>query len=244
MSGRTGRAKALAVGLGIVASALGIVKVATIAWNVVMALNPISMIILGIGALVGALVYAWNTFDGFRGTIVGLWDAFKAVFSNIGEMAKNVLGGVGNLLAGIFTMDVGKIATGMAQIGSASVKYGANVLAGFRKGDTRGRAMGAKVDSNVAALADTMPGMAVPDGGGGSGSGAGGAGAGGVSGASGLSGVESGARAQRNITLSINQLIGEFNINTTNLQGAAIEARDLITKALLAATRDTQVAMQ
>jgi TP901 family phage tail tape measure protein len=68
----------------------GITTGLTTAWttvtgalNAVMMANPAIAITAGIIALVGAVVWAWNTFDGFRGAVLGLWEAFKVVFSNI-----------------------------------------------------------------------------------------------------------------------------------------------------------------
>lgn len=60
-----------------------------LAWRIVqIALNqtPIGLIIMAIGALIGAIVWAWNKFEGFRGTIFGLWEVMKSFASGIGQL--------------------------------------------------------------------------------------------------------------------------------------------------------------
>lgn len=50
-----------------------IVKALMIAFN----LNPISLIIGAIGALVAAFIYLWNTSEDFRNFFIGMWEAIK-----------------------------------------------------------------------------------------------------------------------------------------------------------------------
>ncbi|MEQ8154995.1 MAG: tape measure protein [Clostridiaceae bacterium] len=45
--------------------------------NAAMSANPIMIVILVIAALVGALVYLWNTNEGFRNALIGAWNAIK-----------------------------------------------------------------------------------------------------------------------------------------------------------------------
>jgi phage-related minor tail protein len=75
-----------AIGIGITAAAYGIYAaaawVATAAqgafagtlWATVAAVAPW---IIGIGLVVGAVLYAWNHFDGFRNLVLGVWDSIK-----------------------------------------------------------------------------------------------------------------------------------------------------------------------
>jgi tape measure domain-containing protein len=67
--------------------AIGIYAAVT-AWgllNAVMAMNPIILVIGALIALKAAFDYAWNTWDGFRESILYGWAAIKDVFGNIGE---------------------------------------------------------------------------------------------------------------------------------------------------------------
>ena len=61
------------------------VQTAFAALNLVMSLNPISLIIGLIAALVAAFIYLWNNCDGFREFWINLWDKVKEVVSNTVE---------------------------------------------------------------------------------------------------------------------------------------------------------------
>lgn len=61
-------------------------KIATAAqwlWNAALNANPIGLIIIGVTALVAAIVWAYNEFDTFRALIDGLGATFKLVFDSI-----------------------------------------------------------------------------------------------------------------------------------------------------------------
>jgi phage-related protein len=59
--------------------------VVQLAWNAALAANPIGIIILAVVGLVAALVYLWNTNEGFRNAILTAWAAIKAFFVGIGQ---------------------------------------------------------------------------------------------------------------------------------------------------------------
>lgn len=69
------------------AAALKLMKVAQLALNAVMSLNPIGLIIAAIAGLVAAFVILWNKSEAFRNFWIGLWetvsDAFSAVWNGI-----------------------------------------------------------------------------------------------------------------------------------------------------------------
>ncbi len=58
-----------------------VVTAAQAALNAVMALNPFTIIVVAVGALVAALVYLWNTNEGFREAVATAWEAIKEAFS-------------------------------------------------------------------------------------------------------------------------------------------------------------------
>ena len=79
---------AVSVGSGILlfktlTTVIGFARGAMLLFNIAMSANPIGLVITAIGALVGAITYAWNNFEGFRGVIVGVWETIKTVFTNI-----------------------------------------------------------------------------------------------------------------------------------------------------------------
>ncbi len=80
--------------------------------NAVMTLNPIGLIVAGVAALVAGVVYAWNTFEGFRGFLYGF--AFGAM-----ELFK----GLGNIISGAFTINPLQIAQGVNQLMNIKKKY-------------------------------------------------------------------------------------------------------------------------
>jgi hypothetical protein len=66
-------------------AAMLIVRGATIAWtavqwllNAALAANPIGLVVIGIAALVAALVLAWQHSETFRNIVIGAWNAIRA----------------------------------------------------------------------------------------------------------------------------------------------------------------------
>lgn len=233
---------ALGAALGAVAIALGVVKIATIQWNATLLANPITWIILAIAALVGALVYAWKKFEGFRAWLFALWESFKAVFQNIGDLAKGVLGNIGEMIMGVLTLDTDRIKQGFSGMKSAFSEYGKSIADGFRNGYAEGvdsfqkdKALmdAAKMEDPATGGLDAAAGLLNAN--------SGGSGGGSAVGSNGVATAASGARSQRNITISINNLVESFNINTTNLKEAPEQARRMMLEALAASLRDVQI---
>ena len=72
------------------AAAQGVVRAATMAWkaaqvvlNVVLSANPIGFVIMAIGALVSAVVYAYNNCESFRKIVDKVWEAIKPLATAI-----------------------------------------------------------------------------------------------------------------------------------------------------------------
>lgn len=68
------------------ATAIGTIIGAIKAWsavqtviNFLLTANPIGLIVVAIGALIGAIVAAWQTSETFRGVLFGLWEGLKLV---------------------------------------------------------------------------------------------------------------------------------------------------------------------
>ena len=68
--------------MGIQQTVTTVVTAAQAALNAVMALNPITLVVAAIAALVAALIYLWNTNDGFREAVTNAWEAIKSAFSS------------------------------------------------------------------------------------------------------------------------------------------------------------------
>lgn len=60
--------------LGPLAVAIGVLVAVQWAWNAALAANPIVLIILGVVALVAAVIWLWNNVDGFKQFFVDAWN--------------------------------------------------------------------------------------------------------------------------------------------------------------------------
>lgn len=67
--------------MGVQQAITTVVTAAQAALNLVMAANPITLVVMAVGALVAALVYLWNTNEGFREAVTTAWEAIKSAFS-------------------------------------------------------------------------------------------------------------------------------------------------------------------
>lgn len=129
-----------------VAMAQGVVKTATLAWtgvqaglNAVLTANPIGLIITAIGALVSAVVYAYNNCESFRNIVDQVWEAIKPLATAImdglakafewlvekckeaWEWLKNILG-LGDKTVQV-SVDVSKSKAPSIDLGAAKEKY-------------------------------------------------------------------------------------------------------------------------
>ena len=118
-----------AIAMTAYAAVMGIVTAATRIWtgvqwllNIAMSANPIGLIIIGIAALVAAVVYCWNKFAGFRAFILTMWDTLKGFGNIIKEYVINrfndMLSGLGKLgeaLRKLFTGDFKGAASAAAE---------------------------------------------------------------------------------------------------------------------------------
>lgn len=62
--------------------------------NAVMMANPIGLIIIGIVALVAAIVWLWNNVEGFRNFFTNIWQGIKNVIDTFWQGVKDVVAGV------------------------------------------------------------------------------------------------------------------------------------------------------
>lgn len=92
---------ALAIGIGTVTAAIEAMSIAQAALNLVMSLNPISMVVLAIGGLVAALVYLYNTNETARDIIQNVWHVIENIITN----AIKTISGVFEIFCGVFTGD-------------------------------------------------------------------------------------------------------------------------------------------
>lgn len=71
---------AWAIVQGIASTATGIWTGIQEAFNLVMSLNPIGLVVLAIAGLVAGIIYAYTHFEGFRNVVQTVWDVIKSTF--------------------------------------------------------------------------------------------------------------------------------------------------------------------
>lgn len=103
-------ALAIEKGINAVSAALNAFKaaqkaatLAQAALNAVMAINPFTIIVLAISALVALLIYFWHTNEGFRNAVKAIWDGIKAAFVQAWEAIKAAWTGAAEFFSGIWS---------------------------------------------------------------------------------------------------------------------------------------------
>jgi hypothetical protein len=96
-----------------VAAAFGVLAVSILAVNAAMALNPVSLIVIGIVALVAALAVAYKKFEGFRKIVDAVFSGMKWWISNVTipafELMLSVIKGIFNGIAKLWNNSIGKV---------------------------------------------------------------------------------------------------------------------------------------
>ena len=67
--------------MGVQQAITTVVTAAQAALNLVMAANPIMLVVMAVAALVAGLIYLWNTNEGFREAVTTAWETIKEAFS-------------------------------------------------------------------------------------------------------------------------------------------------------------------
>jgi hypothetical protein len=91
---------------------IGALTAAVIALNIAMSLNPVSLIVIGIGLLIAGLAVAYTKFEGFRKIVNLVFDGIKFGFEILMSYFKTLLGvykGIFNGFASIWNNTIGKI---------------------------------------------------------------------------------------------------------------------------------------
>lgn len=231
----------LVTGIALYNTYVFIAAKATLLWNTAqallngtMAINPIGAMITGIALLTAGVFYLWNTFEGFRGTVVGLYEAAITVFKNIAQGAKTYLGGVGNIVKGIFTLDFELIKEGGQQIVTGLkgvyLEAGKGAKESFAKGYKSG--VGMKVDNPFkAAESSTTEGSK---------SSFGGASVPSMASGSGSKSSVTGVRPT-NINITIGKLVEGFTVTVNDTKEGARKIEDIVTRALVSSVNDASI---
>ncbi len=205
----------------------------------------IGWVALGITAIAGFSIYLWNTSVKFRATIKGLWAYVKTTFMGLWHLTKRVFGAIGKLILSAFRLDGKGIKNAIGQMKGAFVELGTASAYAFQeaydkelKDSTAKEKEKAKSKKETKALASQgqtntvipIPKASVP-----------------ISTNAhssvgvGSGGVQSGST--KTINISIDRLVGELTIQTTNLQESSERIKEEVIKALMSAVNDVNLAI-
>lgn len=201
--------------------------------NAVMALNPVGAVILAITALVAAVVYCWNKFEGFRGAVFAVWDTTKFVFNNIASLAKAVFTNVAILANPVNWLNPALIKSAAGNLMNEVQKFGQGwakaATSGYQRGvqDFRGGGKNSTISEFFGTGKKDGTSPASPA-----------AGDVGLSSAKGKSGGATGAgKGITHITINIQQL-GQTTIHATTVREGTDQMKEGVRQALLSVLND------
>lgn len=208
-----------------------------VALNLAMSANPIGFIIAAVVALAAGFVYLWNKFEGFRKSMAGIGNTIFQFLIRPLKDAWAVLKGVFNIFKDIFTGNWSGI-SGHVKSMTAELKQNAkDVLEAYDKGATWAKdkkidltfGLGANPASDTKIkgtlpVNPTYPNKPKTD-----------------PNQLGDKSIKMSSSANyKTINLTVQKLVEELNINTTNLTESTPQIKQAITKALQEALADVQ----
>jgi hypothetical protein len=227
---------------------------AQIALNSAMEANPIGLIIVGVLALVAAIIYAWNKFAGFRGVIMGVWEVMKGfgeiIKTYIVERVKGLISGIGSiatafkeLFSGNWSAAWDATKEGIKGIAGteakknaieAGKKLGENFNNGFEKGQSEDSKINFSLDKLMpkpGALSGNKSNTGDADTIANTGDSEGLVGS--TQAKSGITGITGGGSRNTNINISLGNLIETFNIKSETIEEGIDHMREIVTEQLL-----------
>lgn len=203
--------------------------VAQWALNAAMNANPIGIIVTALGALVAAMVYAYEKSQTFHAMLWALWYTVKTVGSLIGEAFM----GVGKIILGILVPNVDMIKRGWQDLTDVAINSGKRIAGSWKQGWDAGVkdfVDGQKVDApkpkTATPLASPLakPTNDIAD-----------------SGKMPTSSKNAGGTKIVTVNVQIGQLIGEYNSVSTTIQESSSKLKQAAVEALLSAINDSQI---
>lgn len=184
--------------------------------------SPWGWIAIGIGAVVGGLVYAYKNFESFR---LMVWGVGQSIF--------DFFGGLGKMIAGLFDPKLMREGANqfMSSLNGQSYNKGKSDRKTKEQAEKEQKAAAEKKSTtSVVTPSGIAPGVAPSKTT--------------SAGAAGGSGGAGGGGSARNVSVSIQQLIGKLEISTTNIAGAGeSEIREAVKRILVGAVRDSELSL-
>jgi hypothetical protein len=197
-----------------------ILAAATYVLNAAFAGSGIGLLVIGIGAFVSAMVYAYNASAKFRGMLFGLWGIVKG----FGLVIMDVFSGIQKMYQGIFSFDPYKYAEGVGETIAAVRNAGEKIGKAAKEGYQAGLADFAIDNPTTNAPKKIKPPKPKEN-------------------DLALKPETKGAQGQKAVTINIkiNDLVKELNINTVNMKEGVGKLREIIAETLMGATNDAQL---
>jgi len=217
------------------AAATGGMTIAQYALNAAMSANPVGLIITGIALLVGGLTIAYQKSETFRAGLAGVM--------GVAKLLGGIFIGLGKTIIGAFTMDksmfldgVKSYATGVQEIMSGGIGrafekgYDDKIAAEkFQSGYENSLTANKSVLDKFANNGKNTPALNLP---------------GASKGKSDSTTVGGTGTAGRNVMVTINKLVENLTVHTTNLQGAGgADIKRMIEEVLVGAVHDSELAL-
>ena len=210
-------------------------------------LTPVFEAVRGVmGAIFDTIIKLKDGFNSFLNRFPVIGKSFRALifgiregFIQIASFAKNILGGVGDLLAGIFSGNVDQIKAGLAGLKNAfkPIENGKKLASAVSEGfnyEMQKDPLKLKVEGQKARSKNFTD--VLKDQKGGIGGAAAAAGSKGKKSSTSIDGVKSGRPTS--VHININKLIETFNVSATNITDINNKAKDLVAQALLSAVNN------
>ena len=198
----------------------------------------IGWIIAAISAIAALFAYFWDTSAKFRGVVKGIGAFFVAVFKGLWDTAKEVLSKVADALGSLFKLDFKGAKNALSGIGTAFSNYGKAAANAFQNAYQeeieKSKAANDDADSAIAEVQGLDAGVVVPED---TNTNPIASNIGGIGGS-----AESSDRI-KNINITIDSLVGNLTIETTNMQESKERIKDIVVEALLGAVNDVNLAM-
>ena len=109
---------AYGVVVGVLTGEITLAEAATMAWNAVLAMNPIILVVIALIALAAALIWAYQNVDWFRAMVDNAWASIVTFGQQLYSFISGALSGLVNAIVAVGAWLVGRISASFSSIWS------------------------------------------------------------------------------------------------------------------------------